>query len=165
MHFERHCTWWVFMDIIVEFKKRKKGVEYEGKKFPFLDLNGMVSFGPWLMKMGRIGLEKGKMNTIIYYGRILPSIFYCLKLSHLSVAFSCCINAVVDCANFLVKLAQYFFLRKRFVYNFGAFIVCIRKCIRTFGRYLLLTTMYWWSWKPTYLGNVILPINRSNRNT
>ena len=34
------------MDIIVEFKKRKKGVEYEGKKFPFLDLNGMVSFGP-----------------------------------------------------------------------------------------------------------------------
>ena len=77
------------------------------------------------------------MNTIIYYGRILPSIFYCLKLSHLSVAFSCCINAVVDCANFLVKLPQYFFLRKSFVYNFWAYIVCIRKCICTFWKILV----------------------------
>lgn len=93
------------------------------------------------MKMGRIGLEKGKLNTIIYYGRILPFIFCCLKLSHLSVAFSFCINVVVDCANFLVKLPQYFFLRKSFVYNFGALIVsenvsalledtcCLRRCI------------------------------------
>ena len=123
MHFGKHCTWWGFMDIIGEFKKREKRRRIRRKKIPFLDLNGMVSFGPWLMKDGKNRTGEGKneynhlllKNTSIYFLLAeIDSLICCVFVLYQRGSWLC---------QFFGEIAAIFLLRKSFLYNVGAFMV------------------------------------------
>ena len=63
------------MDIIVEFKKRKKGVEYEGKKIPLFGFKRNGQFWSMIDEDGKNRTGEGKneynhllrKNTSIYF--------------------------------------------------------------------------------------------------